>query len=241
MYIGSTGPSGLHHLIWEVVDNSVDEAMAGHCTRIEVALLADGGCQVIDNGRGIPTDMHPQEKKTGVEVALTILHGGGKFGEGGGYKVSGGLHGVGVSGGQRAVAPARGRRWCPSSCRAGSSDGRPMKLGAVVLTMGNRPEELRALLDSVAKQDGDPIEVVVVGNGSPLPDVPEGVRTIELPENVGIPGGRNVGIEAFGPGGRDVDVLLFLDDDGLLPGTTPPSCAGRRSTPTRSSASSVSA
>ena len=91
-----------------------------------------------------------------------------------------------------------------------------MKVGAVVITMGNRPEELRALLDSVAKQDGDRVQVVVVGNGSPVPDVPEGVRTIELPENLGIPGGRNVGIEAFGPSGRDVDVLLFLDDDGLL-------------------------
>ncbi|NUT33521.1 MAG: glycosyltransferase family 2 protein, partial [Hamadaea sp.] len=92
----------------------------------------------------------------------------------------------------------------------------PMKVGAVIITMGNRPEELRALLDSVAKQDGDRVEVVVVGNGSPVPDVPAGVRTIELPENLGIPGGRNVGIEAFGPSGRDVDVLLFLDDDGLL-------------------------
>ncbi|MFJ3952168.1 glycosyltransferase family 2 protein [Streptomyces libani] len=91
-----------------------------------------------------------------------------------------------------------------------------MRLGAVVLTMGNRPEELRALLDSVAKQNGDPIEVVVVGNGSPLPELPDGVRTVELPENVGIPAGRNVGIEAFGPGGSDVDGLLFLDDDGLL-------------------------
>ena len=91
-----------------------------------------------------------------------------------------------------------------------------MKVGAVIITMGNRPDELRALLDSVAKQDGDPVEAVVVGNGSPVPDVPEGVRTIELPENLGIPGGRNVGIEAFGPGGTDVDVLLFLDDDGLL-------------------------
>ncbi|MEV4681151.1 glycosyltransferase [Streptomyces kurssanovii] len=93
----------------------------------------------------------------------------------------------------------------------------PLKLGAVVITMGTRPDELRALLDSVAKQDGDPIEVVVVGNGAPVVDVPEGVRTIDLPENLGIPGGRNVGIEAFGPGGSDVDVLLFLDDDGLLP------------------------
>ncbi|WP_199879091.1 glycosyltransferase family 2 protein [Streptomyces sp. CB02460] len=92
-----------------------------------------------------------------------------------------------------------------------------MKLGAVIITMGNRPAELRALLDSVAAQEGDRIEVVVVGNGSPVPDVPAGVRTVELPENLGIPGGRNVGIEAFGPSGGDVDALLFLDDDGLLP------------------------
>ncbi|MGH9094131.1 MAG: ATP-binding protein, partial [Acidimicrobiales bacterium] len=96
MYIGSTGSSGLHHLVWEVVDNSVDEAMAGHCTRIDVTLLADGGCRVVDNGRGIPTDVNKQQKLTGVEIALTKLHGGGKFG-GDGYKVSGGLHGVGVS------------------------------------------------------------------------------------------------------------------------------------------------
>src|SRR5215471_17094359 len=96
MYIGSTGPKGLHHLVWEVVDNSVDEAMAGYCTRIDVTLLADGGCEVVDDGRGIPTDVNPQHKLTGVEIALTKLHGGGKFG-GSGYKVSGGLHGVGVS------------------------------------------------------------------------------------------------------------------------------------------------
>ncbi|MGC5341717.1 glycosyltransferase family 2 protein [Streptomyces sp. DT24] len=94
-----------------------------------------------------------------------------------------------------------------------------MKLGAVIITMGNRPDELRALLASVAAQDGDRIEVVVVGNGSPVPDVPPGVRTVELPENLGIPGGRNVGIEAFGPSGAEVDALLFLDDDGLLPRT----------------------
>ncbi|WP_206309307.1 glycosyltransferase family 2 protein [Streptomyces sp. A0642] len=92
-----------------------------------------------------------------------------------------------------------------------------MKLGAVIITMGNRPAELRALLDSVAAQEGDRIEVVVVGNGSPVPEVPAGVRTVELPENLGIPGGRNVGIEAFGPSGADVDALLFLDDDGHLP------------------------
>jgi GT2 family glycosyltransferase len=93
----------------------------------------------------------------------------------------------------------------------------PLKLGAVIITMGNRPAELNDLLDSVAKQQGPPIEVAVVGNGSPLPALPEGLRTAELPENLGIPGGRNVGIELFGPAGRDVDVLLFLDDDGLLP------------------------
>ena len=91
------------------------------------------------------------------------------------------------------------------------------RLGAVVLTMGNRPAELRALLDSVARQRGDEVQVVVVGNGSPLPELPKDVRTVELPENLGIPGGRNVGAEAFGPGGSEVDAVLFLDDDGLLP------------------------
>lgn len=93
-----------------------------------------------------------------------------------------------------------------------------MKLGAVIITMGNRPDDLRALLDSVAKQEGDPVEVVVVGNGAPVTGVPDGVHTIDLPENLGIPGGRNVGIAAFGPGGPcgPVDALLFLDDDGLL-------------------------
>ncbi len=97
MYIGSTGPAGLHHLIWEVVDNSVDEAMQGYCTRIDVTLLADGGVRIVDNGRGIPTDPHPQyPDKSAAELVLTTLHAGGKFG-GQGYKMSGGLHGVGVS------------------------------------------------------------------------------------------------------------------------------------------------
>ena len=96
MYIGSTGPRGLHHLIWEVVDNSVDEAMAGFCTRIEVALLADGGVRVKDNGRGIPVGKHRKSKEPAVTTVLTTLHAGGKF-ETGAYTVSGGLHGVGVS------------------------------------------------------------------------------------------------------------------------------------------------
>ncbi len=96
MYIGSTGVEGLHHLVWEIIDNGIDEALAGYATEVSVKVLADGGISIVDNGRGIPTGKNSKTGKSGVETALTILHAGGKFG-GGGYKVSGGLHGVGVS------------------------------------------------------------------------------------------------------------------------------------------------
>ncbi len=123
MYIGSTGERGLHHLVYEVVDNSVDEALAGYCTEINITLMADGGVEVIDNGRGIPVDSHPVEKKPALEVVLTTLHAGGKFGEGG-YSISGGLHGVGIS-----VVNALSSDLCVLVQRDGSHWSQSYKLG----------------------------------------------------------------------------------------------------------------
>ena len=145
MYIGSTGPAGLHHMVYEVVDNSVDEAMAGHATSIEVALLPDGGCEVIDDGRGIPVETSNQYPDlSAAEVVLTVLHAGGKFG-GGGYKVSGGLHGVGIS-----VVNALSRRVEVEIDR----NGRTHRM--VFTDGGELVERLTPIADSPLGADGEP-------------------------------------------------------------------------------------
>jgi DNA gyrase subunit B len=165
MYIGTTGQRGLHHLVWEVVDNSVDEAMAGFCTRIDVTLLADGGVRVVDNGRGIPVDRHTKTRESALTTVLTTLHAGGKF-DAGAYQVSGGLHGVGVSVvnalSVRLDAEARrdGFVWTQSFSRGRATGqvakGKPVKRTGTLITFWPDPEvftdTLEVQYDTVASR-----------------------------------------------------------------------------------------
>ncbi|MFA7761535.1 DNA topoisomerase (ATP-hydrolyzing) subunit B [Streptomyces sp. NRRL S-448] len=152
MYIGSTGERGLHHLVYEVVDNSVDEALAGHADTIDVTILADGGVKVVDNGRGIPVDIVPSEGKPAVEVVLTVLHAGGKFG-GGGYAVSGGLHGVGVS-----VVNALSTRVAVEVRRDGYRWTQDYKLGAPTAALAKNEETAETGTSVTFWADGDIFE-----------------------------------------------------------------------------------
>ncbi|MFF4447409.1 ATP-binding protein, partial [Streptomyces sp. NPDC001502] len=152
MYIGSTGERGLHHLVYEVVDNSVDEALAGHADTIDVTILADGGVKVVDNGRGIPVDIVPSEGKPAVEVVLTVLHAGGKFG-GGGYAVSGGLHGVGVS-----VVNALSTRVAVEVRRDGYRWTQDYKLGAPTAALAKNEETAETGTTVTFWADGDIFE-----------------------------------------------------------------------------------
>ncbi|MFB7662730.1 DNA topoisomerase (ATP-hydrolyzing) subunit B [Kitasatospora sp. NPDC056138] len=155
MYIGSTGERGLHHLVYEVVDNSVDEALAGFADTIDVTILADGAVRVVDNGRGIPVDIVPGQEKPAVEVVLTVLHAGGKFG-GGGYSVSGGLHGVGVS-----VVNALSTRLAVEICRDGHRWSQDYKMGAPTAALVKHDATERTGTSVTFWADGDIFETTV--------------------------------------------------------------------------------
>ena len=175
MYIGSTDVRGLHHLVWEVVDNAVDEHLAGHAKRITVRLTKDGGCEVTDDGRGIPVDVHPTEGIPAVEVALTTLHAGGKFDQQS-YAVSGGLHGVGVSvvnalsrrtevevtrdGGRHTIAFERGERAAKLTTRKVTTKG----TGTLVRHGGS----MDGFLSNLHRYLDDDLTVIVLGNQRPF-------------------------------------------------------------------------
>ncbi|MEM8923737.1 MAG: DNA topoisomerase (ATP-hydrolyzing) subunit B [Actinomycetota bacterium] len=206
MYIGSTGPTGLHHLVWEVVDNAVDEAMAGYCSRIDVTILDDGGVQVVDDGRGIPVGVHPKyEDLTAAEVVLTVLHAGGKFGSSG-YKVSGGLHGVGVS-----VVNALSTRVEVEIDRDGSRHYMSFVDG------GNPDERLRNTGDSPASIEGDGVRTGTTVRFWPDPSIfKEGIefRTQTLVERFQMMAFLNAGLEFHIMDQRDPDfeeVVLRYD------------------------------